>query len=247
LDRNAVWSPDGRQIVFHSNRTGVHNLYIKSTTGGAAAETILLESPQDESPSDWSADGRFILYYSRGPETDQDLWVLPMEGTRQPFLFLRTKFNERHARFSPDGRWVAYMSNESGRTEIYVRPFVIPAPENAKTLSSAGGMVREDTAMQWQVSTTGGIFPQWSRDGRELYYIGPDAQMMAVPVPAGTTFELSEPVALFQTRIVGGGEDVAQGPQFDVTQDGRFLINTVVDDSAAPIIILQNWTADVNK
>ena len=96
---------------------------------------------------------------------------------------------------------------------------------------------------QWQVSTAGGIFPRWRPDGKELYYIGPAGQMMAAPVTAtGTTLEPGAPVALFETRIVGGGTDIGQGRQYDVTRDGRFLINTVLNDAAsAPITLLQNW------
>ena len=181
------------------------------------------------------------------------MWVLPMsgarslvekrrsqqknEGDRKPWLFLKTNFDELQAQFSPDGRWVAYMSNESGRQEIYVRPFVEPAAPTANdraTADRAGG--------QWQVSTEGGIFPRWSPDGKELYYIGPDGQMMSAPVNAtGATLEPGAPVALFQTRIFGGGTDNGQGLQYDVARDGRFLINTVIDEAAAPITLLQNW------
>ena len=130
------------------------------------------------------------------------------------------------------------MSNESGRPEIYVRPFVAPAASAASdraTANRAGG--------QWQVSTAGGLFPGWRPDGKELYYLGPDGQMMAAPITlTGTTLEPGPPVALFDTRIYGGGADNQQGRQYDVTRDGRFLINTVLDDAASPITILQNWT-----
>ena len=117
--------------------------------------------------------------------------------------------------------------------EIYVRPFVAPAAAGA-TANQAGG--------QWQVSTAGGIFPRWRPDGKELYYIGPEGQMMSAPVTAtATTLEPGTPAALFETRIYGGGTDNGQGRQYDVTRDGRFLITTVLDDAAAPITLLQNW------
>ena len=129
------------------------------------------------------------------------------------------------------------MSNESGRNEIYVRPFVAPAGSTAPDrapVNPAGG--------QWQVSTAGGIYPRWRPDAKELYYLGPDGQLMTAPVSAtGTTFEPGTPVVLFQTRIYGGGVDNQQGRQYDVTRDGRFLINTVLDDAASPITLLLNW------
>jgi Tol biopolymer transport system component len=195
-------------------------------------EELLVESPQDKNASDWSSDGRFILYNSTDTPVRRDLWVRPMEGDRKPWVFLKTSFDERWAQFSPDGRWVAYESNESGRAEIYIRPFAAPAASGAADNPAAG---------QWQVSTAGGRYPRWRPDGKELYYIGPDGEMMAAPITAtGTTLEPGAPVALFPTRIFGGGADNGQGRQYDVTRDGRFLIN-LLDDASSPITLIQNW------
>jgi hypothetical protein len=159
-----------------------------------------------------------------GNPQNTDLWVLPLKGDRTAFAFLSTKFNERKGKFSPDGRWIAYQSNQSGREEIYVRPF--PGP---------GG--------QWQVSSEGGIWPRWRRDGKELYYIAPDAKLMAVPITnQGDTLDPGTPAPLFQTRIVGGGSDPGLSAEYDVAPNGRFLINTVPEEAAtSPITILQNW------
>jgi Tol biopolymer transport system component len=235
LDRYPIWSPNGNQIVFDSNRTGTRNLFLTSSSN-AGTEKLLLDTPQSKTATDWSADGRFILYVSpaRG-----DLWVLPMGGDRKSWPFLKSGFSKQHGQFSPDGRWVAYMSNESGRMEVYVRPFVDPASPPS-TGGPAGG--------QWQVSTAGGIYPRWRPDGKELYYIAPDGQLMATPMAAtATTMEPGTPVALFQTHIVGGGTDNAQGRQYDVARDGRFLINRVLDDVAPPITLLQNWMPPTGK
>ncbi len=238
VDRFPLWSPDGRRIAFDSNRAGTRDLYAKAASG-ADVEEVLMASPQTKIPTDWSADGRFLLYFSIDPQTNRDLWVLPLEGDRTPRVFLKTPFDERNGTFSPDGRWVAYESNESGRSEIYVRPFTGPAASGASG-SQVGG--------QWQVSTAGGIFPRWRRDGGELYYLAPDGAMMAAPVTvAGVTLAPGAPVALFPTRVYGGGMDIAQGRQYDVTRDGRFLINTVLDEAAAPITLLMNWTPDAKK
>ena len=221
-DINPIWSPDGTRIVFESNRNGRRDLYWKPVSG-ASTEELLLESGQDKTASDWSADGRFILYYSRDPQTSTDIWVLPLQGDRKPFVFLKTNFDEYRPRFSPDGHWVAYMSNESGRFEIYVRPFL-----------GSGG--------QWQISTGGGISPVWASGGKELYYIAPDGTMMSTTIAiSGTTIVPGSPSALFHTHIVGGGNNTGIGREYDVTRDGRFLINTLLEDaSTPPITLIQN-------
>jgi eukaryotic-like serine/threonine-protein kinase len=228
LDLFPVWSPDGSRIVFRSNRKGTTNLYQKPSNG-AGSDELLVESPQDKTATAWSPDGRFLLYVSVDPKTTSDIWVLPLEGDRKPFVFLKTGFAERFGQFSPDGHWVAYTSNESGRYEIYVRPF--PGP---------GG--------QWQVSAAGGLYPRWRPDGKELYYIAPDGKLMAAPIaPNGTALDPGMPVVLFQSRAYGGGTDAGGGWQYDVSRDGRFLINTVLDDASSPITLIQNWHPEPGK
>jgi Tol biopolymer transport system component len=230
-------------------------------SNNAANEQILLESADSKFATDWSHDGRFILYFSIDPQTSRDLWVLPMEGDRKPFVFLKTTFNESYGTFSPDGRWVAYMSDESGRYEIYARPF--PKTSEPFTGGAGGEQHRAGAALdksknsfspaapgsvvprvsgEWQVSTTGGAYPRWRSDGKELYYIAPDGKLMAVPITVkGETLDPGTPVPLFQTRILGGGADITNGPQYDVSREGRFLVNTVLDE-AAPITLIQNWS-----
>jgi Tol biopolymer transport system component len=232
VDAYATWSPDGSRVVFTSNRKGHYDLYQKSS-GGASSEELLLESTQDKVPADWSPDGRFLLYLTLDPQTDWDLWVLPMEGDRKPWPFLKTNFRDGAGVFSPDGRWVAYLSYQSGRSQVYIRPFLLPA--------TAGAVDR--SVREWQVSTSGGMHPRWSPDGKELYYIAPDGKLMAAAINVdGATLDPGAPRALFQTRIYGGGVDSQQGRQYDVSRDGRFLINTVLEDNnAAPITLLQNW------
>jgi Tol biopolymer transport system component len=225
LEQFPVWSADGGQIVFQSDRTGHRDIYRKSSSG-AGSEDLLLESDQITVPSDWSADGRFLLYYTIDPKSARDLWVLPMQQGRTPRVLLKTPFEERWPIFSPNGRWVAYMSDESGHSEIYVRPFT--------DLSSG----TPGAAAQWQVSAAGGIFPRWRPDGKELYYIGPAGELLAAPITeTGTTLTTGVPVVLFPTRIAGGGLDNTEGPQYDVARDGRFLINTELDCRAVPITL----------
>jgi len=211
-----IWSPDGARVVFMSSRAGVYDLYQKQSDG-SGGEEVLLKSAESKRPNSWSPDGRFILYQS---DQNSDLMVLPLTGGRKPFPFLSTPFNKAQGVFSPDGKWVAYQSNESGRFEVYARPF--PGP---------GG--------QWQVSTGGGGSPRWRADGKELYYLAPDNKLMAVVVKAqGAALAAGTPEALFQTHMPVG----VNRQQYDVARDGRFLINTELqDNSTEPIHLLLNW------
>ena len=236
-DRFPVWSPDGSRILFDSTRKGTRDLYVKSSSG-AGDEGLVVESRQggvDKSATDWSPDGRFVMYRSVEAQTGRDIWVLPL-ATGKPYVFMSTPFEENHGTFSSDGRWIAYESNETGRFEVYVRPFI-----------DGSGLGAGRPGGKWQVSTDGGIQPRWRYDGREVYYLGPDGQMMEAPTRmSADAFDVGTPVKLFDTRIYGGGTDIAQGNQYDVTHDGRFLINTVMDEATAPITMLQNWKPPAN-
>ncbi len=204
---NSVWSPDGSRIIFDSNAEGAFNLYQKATSG-AGREEILLRSGNDKNPNDWSKDGRFLLYQENGgQETRLDLWILPLNGDRKPTSFLQTEFNEGDARFSPDGRWVAYVSDESGASEIYVRPFQELGGQSAKA-AQAG---------KWQVSISGGDSPRWRRDGKELYYFSADNKMMAADIAVkGGSLEVRHVRSLFEVP------SIVQLPisDYDVTADG---------------------------
>jgi Tol biopolymer transport system component len=222
VDRRPLWSADGTQIVFTSNRKNAFDLYKKPSTG-AGVEQLLLESPNStKTPDGWSADGRFLLYNENNGKTS-DILALPMQGDRKPIPIANSPFSENNGQFSPDGRWVAYQSNESGRFEIYVVPF-----------PPGGG--------KWQVSTSGGIWPRWSHNGKELSFISPNSEMMASSISAsGSSLEASPPVRLFQTRI-SGTVNVAAKQEYDVSADGRFLINSIAADLVnAPITVILNW------
>jgi len=220
----SLWSPDGSRVVFNSNRKGHYDLYQKDSSG-AGAEEVLLEDNVNKYPASWSPDGRFILYLTFGTPTGFDLFVLPLTGDRKPIPFLNTKFNEGPGEFSPDGRWVAYTSDESGKNEVYVARF--PGP---------GG--------KWQISTGGGNFPRWRRDGTEIFYLSLDNKLMSAAANGkGSGFEVGAVKPLFQTRVAG------QRYEYDVSSDGqRFLINTFPEQVAsAPITVVVNWTAGLRK
>jgi eukaryotic-like serine/threonine-protein kinase len=216
-----VWSPDSTQIVFESKRKGPYDLYLKMASG-AMGEKPLLESDNDKWPMDWSKDGSYLMYYENDPKTGGNLIALPMNaGDKKSVVIANSPFEERNGQFSPDGRWVAYETNESRRTEIVVQSF--PVPSN-----------------KWQVSTNGGIQPRWRRDSTELYFIGPDSKMMAVPIKiSGSTLDPAMPVALFQARV-----PAVPKPQYSISADGRFLINEQVEDpSVNSITLILNWHA----
>jgi DNA-binding winged helix-turn-helix (wHTH) protein/Tol biopolymer transport system component len=233
---NPVWSPDGREIAFGADGRGSRYFtafFKKPADSSRNPEPIVDSLPDISALDDWSPDGRYLLYQSVNSRTGYDLWTAPLGGDRKPRAFLRTKFDEKYGRFSPDSRWVAYTSNESGKSEVYIRAFTDPA--------AGVGEVRNETG--WQVSTEGGLFPAWRHDGKELYWVGPGGRIMAAPIVSkGRALDPGPAIVLFQAPIFGGGLDVnTGGEEFDVSSDGRFLINTVKNSAIDTITLLQNW------
>ena len=228
-DRFRVWSPDGTRIVFYSTRTGGGDLYLKLASGVGAEERLAVPE-QFKLPTSLSADGRFLLYQRTDPQTNSDLWVTSMAGDRTSSVFLKTPSFERFGAFSPDGRWVAYQSNESGRNEIFVRSSVPRA-------GGSGRCPRLAASFHVAARRQRAVLPQpgGSDDGSADHrHQGHDRTLRADR-------------ALFPTRIDGVGVDNQQGQQYDVAPDGRFLINTVLDNAVAPITLLMNWHPDEKK
>jgi hypothetical protein len=220
LDGFPVWSPDSKQLAFHSDRSGSYDLYVKELSG-TAPEVPLLQAPGAQNPLDWSSDGRFLLFMDDA--NGRDIRALPLTGAdRTPITIAGSAFAEVDAVVSPDSHWVALVTNESGKFEIVVQSF-------------------PQIAAKWQVSTAGGIGPRWSVDGRELYFTAPDATIMTVPLlrsAAGIPF--GKPAVLFQSRIVGA-TTAPNKAEYDVSRDGRFLINQATDEALPPIQLILNW------
>jgi Tol biopolymer transport system component len=159
---------------------------------------VLLQKKENQLPTSWSPDGRTLAFYEINPDTARDIWTTTLDGQGEPTPVLVTEFNEHSPMFSPDGRWLAYVSDESGREEIYLRPFSGPGAKHP-------------------VSTEGGREPVWSADGSELFYRSGD-KVMAVAVETEPDLTSGTPRVLFEGPYViylGGGTN------YDVSPDGR--------------------------
>jgi Tol biopolymer transport system component len=160
-DFTPVWSPDSQSIAYSSAHESPGNIYVKPADGSGEPER-LTENDSFQGVASWSPDGNHLMIMQLSGTQGWDLFTLDLQSGSSPEPFLVTEFHEWNGIFSPDGRWVAYTSTESGTPEIYVRPF--PGP---------GG--------KWQISKGGGSTPQWSGDGRELFYLA-GSTVMAVEV-----------------------------------------------------------------
>jgi serine/threonine-protein kinase len=213
-----VWTPDGGRIVFASDRAnrGTPNLYWQRADGSGSVQR-LTESGNPQAPTSWHPSGKFLAFQQGGGLNGVDLFVLSIDGDDtsgwkpgKATAFVSTPFGERDAMFSPDGRWIAYSSNESGRDEIYVRPF--PGP---------GGRVL--------VSGTGGVSPTWSRARQELFYGSVDRQVMVSTYRVeGGMFRADKPQLWAPTRYVQRGPPGFRS--FDLHPDGeRFALSAAPD------------------
>jgi eukaryotic-like serine/threonine-protein kinase len=217
-----IWTPDGKLIVFKGNKS---RLFWQPADGSGAAEILISdELSTNNLPGSWSPDGRELALTE--DRATRKIWIMALKD-RKTHIFVDGPLYETAPQFSPDGHWIAYSSNESGRSEIYVRPY--PGP---------GG--------KWQISTEGGTEPVWNPKGRELFYR--DGQkMMAVEYEGQQAFSASKPKMLFQGPYIPTPRSF---PDYDVSPDGqRFLMLRAPDQSQGPaqINVVLNWFEELKQ
>jgi Tol biopolymer transport system component len=227
---NAVWSPNGHEIVFNSGRKGHLDLYRKAANNSGPEELVYADDSEKQ-PDSWSPDAKFLLYNTfQGPQGIH-VWVLPMTAPNSnPAVatqrLFHTNGSERSGQFSPDGRWVLYASKEIQDYEVYLSPFSRPSEKH-------------------QVSSGGGLRPRWRRDGKEVFYCTRNGQLMSAEVRiSGDTVDIGPPHPLF------GGIPALNGYAWDVSADGQRILVAVTprnQKSPEPITLVQNWSAGLKK
>ena len=217
-----TWMPDGRTMFFGADRGGPPHLFRKDLASGA--ETEMLPAGMFQRPDDVSPDGASLVFTQRTSGGTFDLWMLPLAPGKAPFPLSQTPFSERNARFSRDGSFLAYVSDESGESEVYTARW--PSLSDKVRVSSGGAQAA-----------------RWSRDGRELFYIGRGQDLVAVPIRSASPLQLGTPVTLFSLKGRGGWSE------FDVSPDGkRFL--AVIRETVAneqPLTVVLNWPNGIAK
>ncbi len=221
-----VCAPNSGDIALASLKPTSPNLFRLSFSAPGQIVS-LLESPMPKIPTDWSRDGSQLIYSVLTPGTGWDVASLSLgSGQSQPLV--ATTAEERNASLSPDGRWLAYCSNSSGRFEIYVQ-------------AMAGG------GAKWLVSRGGGVQPQWSANGRQLYFITPDRKLMVVDARVdGNALVLSAPQALMDTRITEW-ESASQGDSYAVVPDGSRVLVSTSTDTGRPVSIVTSWLTRLKR
>ena len=220
---NPVWSPDGKWIAYTSARNSRLNLYRKRSDGSGAEELLFADEQMTlaapTTADDWSGDDKYLIY-SRYSSEGWKIWTLPLEGERKPRLVIA---RGSQGRLSPDGHWLAYSSDESGLIQVYVVAF-------------GGGQGK------WQVSANGGAMPQWSKDGKELYYIDSTFNILAVPVKNGS--------GILQFGAAQTLVSNYSAPQviYNVAPDGKkILIDRVAQQVSQSVTVVTNFTAELKK
>ena len=222
----AAWAPDGRSIAFVSNRADKNDIWIKRVDGSAAAE-LLRESEGDVGEVVWSPDGRWLVYRVDRVDRRHIYGFRPGVDT-VPVPLIVSEFNASEPAFSPDGHWLAYVSEESGRHEVYVRPF--PNTEDAK----------------WLISIEGGQEPLWAHSGRELFYRNSSDQLVAAEIISEPMFSVGEQRILFS---VGEYESDRDHRTYDISADDqRFVMIKRSSEASDPkLVLVENWFEELKE
>jgi serine/threonine-protein kinase len=227
-----VWTPDSKRVIFGSERTGARNLFWQAADGAGAAEQLIESRNTTQYPMAVSPDGRQLIISDETPQTDIDLLAIELDGTRRVTPLVQSRFTERNGAISPDGRWLAYEANDSGRFEIYVRPY----PDVNSSVSV--------------VSTTGGTKPVWTRSGQELIYVSPTGALMSVGVTPSPKWSATRPSVVVKEGYFTN--PVWWGRSYDVSPDGqRFLmIKEGGPEGNAPptsLVVVQHWFEELKR
>ena len=229
LDNSAIWSVDGQRIFFTSARSGPPNIYSQRADGTGMADRLTI-SANIQGLGSFSPDGQLLVFHEGNTINQGDLLLLRLDPKPRVEPLLRTSLSEGAGEVSPDGRYIAYHSNESGRNEVYVRPF---------PMVEGGG--------RWTISNAGGSRPAWSSDGKELFYLDATTAMMTVPIQAAPTFSAGTPTRLFD----GPWYVVSTTRPYDVSRDGqRFLMIRNADGAnsgPATIEVVVNWLDELKR
>jgi serine/threonine protein kinase len=227
----AAWRPGSGAISFTSDReqAGVPTrLFEVAADGSGRLTRPELHDRRAIGAHTWSPDGKWLVFRTDDQEAGNgDIMGIRPGVDTVPRALVATPAEELSPAVSFDGRWIAYSSNETGRREVFVRPF--PRTGDAR----------------YQISTTGGTNPTWNRNGRELFYLDAEGNMVAVPVLGGATFQTGQPMVLFGT---GPYESNPWGRMYDVTPDGqRFVMIRGETDAAVHVVIVFNFLAELQQ
>ncbi|MFI5279386.1 MAG: protein kinase [Gemmatimonadales bacterium] len=227
------WLPGGRELSYIAGTANDGLMLRRVTADGTGRPEVLKRDPRGFYEGAVSPDGRWIVARTSGGigRQGRDIIGFRAGDTTAVPLMADPSFDESAFAISPDGRWIAYESDESGRREVYVRPF--PATNGGK----------------WQASTAGGMAPLWARNGRELFFVDRTHRMTAVAVAGGSEPHFGERRPLFALSPDDYLDDNTYYTPFDVGPDGRFVMARQVRSAndVAPLIVVENWFTELKQ